>query len=281
MDQPIQLALPFTVSKRWRDRAERWVTPGALFDPSRYGVDAVRRRDYAPFVANHHYSGSCTQGAWAYGLYRATARDVGLGGVAVFNRSTSERVLPSHTGFDAAEDTELGRLVLLDDVPYNGESFFLARALRLLRAEAPGLRVVVSFAGPMERRDPVSGALCKAAHWGVVYQASNAYHTKRTHPRVVYLGRDGHAYSDRKFRKIRNGTQGWRYAERDLVALGARPRQPGEDPSAWLDEVLAIGVLTGVKHPGTLGYAFGLDRDACRRIEAHVGGRKPYPRPAA
>jgi len=165
MDQPIQLALPFTVSKRWRDRAERWVAPGALFDPSRYGVDAVRRRDYAPFVATHHYSGSCTQGAWAYGLYRATARDVGLVGVAVFNRSTSERVLPSHTGFDAAEGTELGRLVLLDDVPYNGESFFLARALRLLRAEAPGLRVVVSFADPMERRDPVSGALCKAAHW--------------------------------------------------------------------------------------------------------------------
>lgn len=248
--------------------------------------EPVRRRRRSParlcpFVANHHYSGSCTQGAWAYGLYRATARDVGLVGVAVFNRSTSERVLPSHTGFDAAEGTELGRLVLLDDVPYNGESFFLARALRLLRAEAPGLRVVVSFADPMERRDPVSGALCKAAHWGVVYQASNAYHTKRTHPRVVYLGRDGRAYSDRKFRKIRNGTQGWRYAERDLVALGARPRQPGEDPSAWLDEALAIGVLTGVKHPGTLGYAFGLDRDACRRIEAHVGGRKPYPRPAA
>jgi hypothetical protein len=37
-------------------------------------------------------------------------------------------------GRHKAEAVELGRLVLLDDVPANGESWFIARAFELLRA---------------------------------------------------------------------------------------------------------------------------------------------------
>ena len=66
---------------------------------------------------------------------------------------------------------EIGRLVLLDNVPANGETWILGRCFELL--QATGLRGVLSFSDPMPRRSVLSGSLVMPGHVGTCYQAVN------------------------------------------------------------------------------------------------------------
>jgi hypothetical protein len=61
-----------------------------------------------------------------------------------------------------------------------------------------------------------------------------------------------------------------------LVALGADPRHPGEDPGAWLDRVLRPPLFRTARHPGTLTYIFGLTTETRRYANARA--IRPYPR---
>jgi len=70
--------------------------------------------------------------------------------VAVFSHPTNDRTLTNvFPGIDVTHLVELGRFVLLDEVGYNGETWFLARCLEELRRRA--FRGVVSFSDPMPR----------------------------------------------------------------------------------------------------------------------------------
>ena len=61
-----------------------------------------------------------------------------LVGVVVFSVPMQERAIPAwFDGLSPRLGIEIGRLVLLDDVPGNGETFLLGRAFRALRSQLP------------------------------------------------------------------------------------------------------------------------------------------------
>ncbi len=47
------------IAKRWQDRRQRWVAPGALFAKAEYSVDVIDG-DTLPkrFIEQHHYAGT-------------------------------------------------------------------------------------------------------------------------------------------------------------------------------------------------------------------------------
>ncbi|HJV95361.1 MAG TPA: hypothetical protein VJ608_04960, partial [Albitalea sp.] len=64
-----------------------------------------------------------------------------LAGVIVLSVPMQERVIPAYfTGLNPREGAEIGRLVLLDFMPGNSETWFLGRAFRHLRRTMPQQR---------------------------------------------------------------------------------------------------------------------------------------------
>lgn len=84
--------------------------------------------------------------------------------------------------------------------------------------------------------------------------------------------------SDRAMPKVRNNERGRGGVERRLVALGARPRDPGEPVRAWLAEVLHAVGAQGVHHGGHHRYAAYIGPRTGRRLTATS---YPYPYPKA
>ena len=262
------------VCQRWRERRTSYRPAGEVIDPRRYEVAPIATDTEArAFVLAHHYSGAYPAARRRVGLYQGAA----LVGVAVFSVPAQARaldVLPC----DRAEAVELGRLVLLDGVPGNGESWFVARALDLLRAD--GFAGVLSYSDPVPRHT-ADGTLVKPGHRGVIYQALSAVYTGRATPRSLWLLPNGTVFSDRALSKLRAGERGWRYAVAQLVAAGAASPAAGEDLGTWARcELARIGRRQ--RHPGNHRYLLPLSR-ACRRaLPVHLERRGlaslPYPR---
>ncbi len=82
----------------------------------------------------------------------------------------------------ASDSVELGRFVLLDSVPANGE--ILARAFECLRRK--GLAGVVSFSDPVPRTK-MDGTIIHRGHFGICYQATSATFLGRTEPCGFFL----------------------------------------------------------------------------------------------
>ncbi|MDH5279566.1 MAG: hypothetical protein OEW52_00285 [Thermoleophilia bacterium] len=255
--------------QRWRERRDSYRPAGErirpeLFDVAPISSDLVARA----FVQEHHYSGTYPAARFRVGLYRGGE----LVGVAVFSHPCSNRVLTNvFTSTPALEAVELGRFVLLDEVPGNGETWFLARAFDLLRAE--GIRGVVSFSDPTPRTN-AAGRVIFPGHVGTIYQAHNARFLGRGDARTLKLLPDGRVFSNRAEQKIRAGSRGWRYASDQLVAHGAGVLEEGADREArlaWLERW--TGALTRpLRHPGNLRYAWPL-----RKSVALATGT-PYPK---
>src|SRR5262249_3474031 len=119
------------------------------------------------FVETHHYSASYPAARWRFGLY-CHGR---LVGAAVFSHPSNDRTLTAVFPGKPTDSVELGRLVLLDEVPGNGESWFVARCFEQLKAD--GILGVVSFSDPMPRAR-VDGPVVMPGHVGTVYQALSA-----------------------------------------------------------------------------------------------------------
>lgn len=262
------------VAKRWERREERWVAPGPLFDRRRHAVDGLAG-DAAPkrFTCEHHYSGSYPAAVFRVGLFGPRAR---LVGIAVFSVGMSHAAT-ARKYLAAAPDevAELGRFVLLPEVEYNAETWFLARALRLLRAETH-IAGVVSFADPLEWRD--GARVVKSQHWGTIYQAANATYVGRSTPRTHIITPSGRPVSPRALSKIRRQERGAAYAERQIVAMGATPRPFGEAPSTWLRRVTRSDGFQRLRHPGNLVYVFGLTEAMRARVQQLHGSGLPYPK---
>lgn len=261
-------------AQRWREGRARYRPAGELIDPTRYEVSPIPDDTTArAFVTVHHYSGSFPVARRRVGLYRGAQ----LVGVAVFSVPAQAKaldVLPC----DRDEAVELGRLVLLDDVPGNGESWFLARAFDLLRRD--GFAGVLSFADPVPRT-AADGTITMPGHLGVIYQASNAVYTGRGTRRTHWLLPDGRTFSPRARSKLTRREKGWEYAVRQLVAAGAAPLGDSENAGAWATrELRRIGRT--LKHPGCHRYLFPLDRRTRRALPAHLARcgipTPPYPR---
>lgn len=204
------------------------------------------------FVELHHYSGSYPSARLRVGLYRKVGclRSY-LAGVAVFSVPCQKAALPCYLG--TSNGVELGRLVLLDEVGFNGESWFMARAFSALRQELPKLIGVLSYSDPLPRWTN-TGSMVTPGHVGQVYQALNAAYLGTAKGRKLYLDCDGRTMSDRGLSKIRAMDKGWKYVAERLVEAGADPRRIGEEPGEWLDRVLPT--FRTVKHPGNHVYVW-------------------------
>lgn len=264
------------IAKRWQDREQRWIAPGPLFRPADFAVDIVEERIARPFVERHHYAGTYPAARLAVGLFGPGLR---LVGVAVFSVPMNQRVVPAYTGLAADAGVELGRFVCTPEVAYNGETWFLARALRSLRLAKPEVRAVISYADPIART-AASGRLVKPEHWGTIYQASNALYVGAASPRTLLVAPSGMVVSGRALSKLRLRERGWEYAERQLIAHGAPPRAASMSPAEWLSgRQFWIGFRT-LRHPGNLTYLFGTDSQSLNALR-NRHGRREYPRRAA
>jgi hypothetical protein len=269
-------------NQRWVHRKDRYRPAGEVIDPSRYGVEPIASDSIAKaFVETHHYSGSMPAARSRVGLYRVRGPGMGteLVGVAVFSVPMQQAVVPKWLpGLAPIEGVELGRFVLLDDVPGNGETWFLARAFRCVRAELPGVKGVVSFSDPV-RRTTSDGEVVMPGHVGTIYQGLNARHVGRSKPRVLLLGGDGRVVSPRTVSKLRNEERGKEYAYRELLAMGAPERCPHEDAAAYVARALREGPFRRMRHPGNLCYTWWLaDGRERRDLEARSLPALPYPR---
>lgn len=235
------------------------------------------------FVIRHHYSGSYPAARRRFGLYRGTD----LVGIAVFSEPTSgaskRRWFP---GVEPMAVADLGRLVLLDEVAFNGESWFVARCLDRLRRD--GIEGVISYSDPMPR-ERADGAVVTPGHVGIVYQALSAEYAGRTSPEQMHLLPDGTALSRRVVSKIRHGERGRAYGVRMLVRHGATALETADapaavdDPTGWLEYWLPR-IARSTRHPGNHRYLWGLTK-AARRLASRTARDgssepRPYPRRA-
>lgn len=245
------------MNQRWLFGRPTWRPAGEVIDPSQYGVEVLPddRRAKA-FVERHHYSGSYPAARCRVGLYRMRE----LVGVAVFSVPAQAAALAKWTGTSVVDGIELGRFVLVDDVPGNGETWFLARAIRAMRAELPEVRAILSYSDPMPRRT-ADGVQVTGGHIGTIYQAHNARYLGRSSRETLILDRAGRTVSRRSLSKLRNGERSAGVAYRRLLEAGAPPRQLGEGDAAYVARALAEGPFQRVRHPGNHVYAWPLSRD--------------------
>ena len=250
------------VVQRWRDRRGTYRPAGETFDPRRCEVAPIADdRTAAAFVERHHYSGSYPAARRRFGLYE----DGALVGVAVYSQPMNDRALRPFGRDDAVE---LGRLVLLDGVKANAESWFVARTFEALRAE---FGAVVSFSDPEPRTD-ADGARVFKGHIGTVYQALGARYVGRGTARTLKLLPSGAVANDRALQKVRGRERGWRYVVDQLVAAGA-PAPTDDDLAGWLRAVLAAHTRR-LRHGGNHRYLFALNRAA----RAALPDGRPYPK---
>lgn len=260
-------------SQRWRLGREYWrVDRDEGFRRTDYTVDMVRDSAARAFVTEHHYSGSYPFAQERVGLFRNRS----LVGVAVFSIPINNNVIPRYTGQTATQGIELGRFVLLDEVPYNGETFFLSGAFKVLRALRPDISVVVAYSDPV-RRQTISGQVVLPGHIGIAYQAGNAHYLGRASGKQLYLTAGGEALSSRAISKVRLQEHGADSAEKRLVRLGAPPRAFGQDPSEWISSILTSNVFRKVRHPGNHVYAWplGTTREKARISRAFSPRKYP------
>lgn len=247
------------VTQRWRDRSSSFRSAVEVINPHRFEVASIADDNTAKrFVERHHYSASYPAARFRFGLFE---RGV-LVGVAVFSHPCNAlalRPLPT-----TLASTELGRFVLLDRVPGNGETWFLARAFELLRRE--GIGGVVSFSDPMPR-SRTDGQIVFGGHVGTIYQAHNATYLGRARCDTVRLLPDGRSLPNRAVAKLRQRDKGWRYVRDQLIAYGA------VEPENNIDECLEL-LTRKFRHPGNHKYVWAFDRSARRALPKS----KPYPK---
>lgn len=135
------------------------------------------------YIRENHYTGTCNPISNKWKLLHG---DRIVGGI-VFANPMSEQVRKFVAG-DGNERsvTELHRLFTDDDCGKNIESWFIARALKLLKKKKPKYRFVVSYTDESE------------GHEGTIYRATNALYTGKAQERKFYRDDDGNLRSPRQ-----------------------------------------------------------------------------------
>ena len=255
----------FPGNQRWSRGRASYRVPDEVINTRLYEVAAIDDDTTArQFAVDHHYSGTYPAARFRVGLYRRGQ----LVGVAVFSEPVNALTVPKWAGLGAT-GCELGRFVLLDLVPGNGETWFLARARKLLAAAKPELGFVVSFSDPLERWSR-AGELVKPGHVGTIYQASNARYCGRSARNTIYMTGDGEVVSHRTLSKVRAGESGAGYAQEALLRAGAPMRGRGEPGPDYITRVLASPAIRRFRHPGNHVYLFG--------VHETLRNEKPYPK---
>lgn len=246
--------LPDGYCQRWESRTHSWrhVSEGG-FTPSAYEVAPLPERDARAFVTRHHYAASYPASRLRYGLHATGGALVGVAVLSVpVRREVLTGVFPQLEAY--RESLELGRFVLLDEVPANAESWFLGQVWR--QAAEAGLRGIVSFSDPIPR-PRADGSTAFVGHVGTIYQATNAAYLGRSRPRILNLRPDGTVLNDRTRAKAKSGERGCVYARAQVEAAGEVRR---------------------LRHSGNHRYAFVLGTPAERRALRRDLESLPYPK---
>jgi hypothetical protein len=268
MNAPLQLTLDW--NQRWLLKRPSYRPPGETIRTRDYDIAEIPDDTTArAFLAQHHYAGNSYPAArFRYGLYHHAQ----LVGVAVYSHPCNNRVLTNtFPTLPARQAVELGRLALLDQVPGNGESFFVATTFHHLRRR--DIYGVISFSDPQPRLTS-DGTLCMRGHAGTTYQSLSAIYLGRATPRTLRLLPDGHVLSDRTIQKIRKTERGWLAAAQLLQSYGAPPAP--DDPAdrlRWLTLALAR-FTTPLPHRGNHRYAWPLAHFTRALLPASL----PYPK---
>lgn len=251
-------------NQRWRDRRATFVPGNSIIDPRDYAVEPLRTTEAKCFIEAHHYLATYPASRFAAGLYRKSgpAAESELAGVAVFAEPSTSAVITKHTGLEPHQGTTLARFILLNDVAGNGETFFLSRAIQLLRQAKPAIIGMTSFS------DPNNG------HIGQIYQASSARHVAITKPRYGYHIA-GLSIADRTICKIANEESGADGAIRRLVDLGCPPPKSGEALRVWLARLQTSGLIERTKRQPLFVYSFGFTKAA--KAKLRLLPELPYP----
>jgi hypothetical protein len=239
-------------SQRWNHRRDSFILPASRFNPARAEVVPIPEKVAKEFVIRHHYSGSYPVARFRVGLMvKPPCATEYLGGVAVFSVPMQSASIPRYLACDASLGVELGRLVLLADdyLGFNAESWFVARAFRLLSDTLAGVRGVISYTDPVARYT-MDGEMVKPGHAGTIYRALNATYHGRSAARSLILAKDGRVISERALSKIRRDESGAAYACRQLIEHGAPLRLPFEGGKTYVDRVLDSGAFRRVRHAG-------------------------------
>lgn len=249
-------------SQRWRERRTMLRGDAEVINPSIHSVDILHCQKQAkPFIEEHHYSASFPATRLSCGLFRDKGGKSSLVGVASFSVSMNPHAGPKYTGIAGNGSVELGRLVLLDEVEANGESWFLSRAFSLLRNEKPDVEAVYAYSDPVPRLGE-GGIVIMPGHVGEVYQALSATCRGRARARSHFIAPNGSMISERTLSKIKLEEQGSEYATKQVLAAGVDPRKTGEDPKEWIARAIEEGQISVRRHPGNWVYTFGLTKRA-------------------
>jgi len=251
--------------QRWRQHRDSYRPAGEPIDPRLYGVEPIDDDATAKaFVVKHHYSARYPAARARVGLYRHRRHQpTELVGVAVFGVQWG-KVLRRWCG--EAEAVELARFVLLDDVPANGETWFLARAFALLPSLLGDTRAVLAYSDPVPRRSQ-DGSVVMPGHYGTIYQAHNARYCGRSRAMPFHVAANGTEIHKRLLDKVRREEQGYDYAYQRLLDCGAPRRRRGEGGHEYVRRALEVGPFRACRHPGKHAYvwAVGDSRRATRR----------------
>lgn len=163
----------------------------------------------------------------------------------------------------------------------NGESFFIAAAMK--KAAERGIRGVVSFSDPVprSRRTPSGEMIISNGHLGIVYQSCNFRFTGRGTARTLTLLPDGTVLTARSRAKLTRtepepGAAG---VESRLISLGAPSRKAGESPAQWLPRALEQLGARSVRHPGNFRYTLAVGRNRAERSRTFIAlDARPYPK---
>jgi hypothetical protein len=205
------------MNQRWREHRTCYRPPDEVINPSEYEVASIASDCEArAFIKAHHYSRAYPAARFRFGLYHHGL----LVGVAVFSVPCRDSVLTNVFPVPASLSVELGRFVLLDSVPGNGETWFLGRVFNELRKE--GLVGVVSFSDPLPRFT-ADGTMVHRGHVGTIYQAFNGTYLGRSAARTLRLLPNGSVLSERAIQKTRRTECGSKYAAGTLEDLAQNP----------------------------------------------------------
>ena len=188
-------------------------------------------KDVSQFIKTHHYSHTHPGGiSHAFRL----DMDGVLSGACVFGYMAGNplgQVVLRNFCDDPSFYRELMRLVLLDEVPYNSETRFVAWCLRWLRDNTDML-AIVSFADP------------KFGHSGTIYHAGNWVYTglqKEDRPRLIIDGKEIHPRQCLNKFKTSSVPK--------LVAAGHRVQQQRREPKHRFVFLLRPDLQPYLKYP--------------------------------
>lgn len=264
--------------QRWNSGRAFYRPAGEVIDTTRFEVTPATENDAKRFTQEHHYSRSYPAARYRVALmHKRPFQREEMAGVAVFSVPMNNHVVPHYFGIPAINGVELGRFVIRQDVPANGETWFLARAIRLLKESIPGISAVVSYSDPLPRRT-ITGDVVKPGHVGTIYQASNCAYLGRSRARSLVLTPAGTVLNERTVSKIRNDERGREYAYEQLLELGAPKRLPGESGASYVARLMKMPELRRVRHNGNHVYGFVLGHNTAAKTIRKRLLSKPYPK---